>query len=90
MDPKTVMAVEDIGKLPSPRIELLANRYEENPWVDYNRIKLFSKIPFLKSFGKMRLPFFAVFIFENPQLVKALVGLFILLASLLVLFAIQH
>ncbi len=76
MDPKTAMNVDDICKLPSPQITMLRNDYKENPWIDFNRIKLFSKIPFLKSFGKIRLPFFMVLLFENPHLIKAVVGFF--------------
>ncbi len=89
-DPETAMNVQDIGKLPSPQISLLKNGYNENGWVDYNRIKVFSKIPFLRTFSKARLPSFIVLLFENPHLIKAAVGFFFFAVCLGILLVIHQ
>jgi hypothetical protein len=72
----------DLLNIPSPDIKLLPNTSPDNPWTGYHRIKLFHNRFILDRFKYLRLPFFLVIVFENPHLIKSLIGFLLIIASL--------
>lgn len=68
-DPKTFMSKEQIGKIKTEDFHLLHNDYEENTWVDFERIKI---APSIFGLNKVRLPYPLVIVVENPTLIKAI------------------
>lgn len=87
-DETTRFTEKDLFTIPSPSIQLLPNRNEINPWVDYHRIKLFYKTVFFERLKYVRLPQFVINIAESPFLLKAFASLFA--AVCLLLFILIH
>lgn len=67
-DPSTLLKDEDVATIPSEEILSYPNDYPNNPYLDFCRIKLF----YPHKFSKIKLPVFVVYIFESPNLIKAI------------------
>ena len=66
-DKDTVLSDDNVAKIPTNKIELYPNTYPNNPYLSYCRVKLF----YPHRFSKIKLPSFVVYIFESPNLIKA-------------------
>lgn len=71
-DENTLFEDTLVAKIPSENISEYPNTYPNNPYLNFCRLKLFYKTPFLQSYSKVRLPSFIVYLFESPYLIKSL------------------
>lgn len=69
-DPSTLLTDSAVATIPSEEILSYPNDYENNPYLNFCRIKLFYKVSFLKSLSKIKLPSCIVYLFESPYLIK--------------------
>jgi hypothetical protein len=69
-DPSTLLTDDAVATILSEEILSYPNDYENNPYLNFCRIKLFYKISFLKPFSKIKLPPLIVYLFESPYLIK--------------------
>ncbi len=83
-DKDTLLKDEDVASIPSENIGDYPDHYPNNPYLDFCRIKLFYKIPPLKSMSKIRLTSFFTYVLESPYLMKFI--FFVLLIFTLLLF----
>ena len=72
----------DVARIPSSDSERFPNQYGASPITDVSRIKLFRSIPGLRGLASLRLPSLLVVIFESPELIKAILALFLSLSTL--------
>ncbi|MDG1477354.1 MAG: transglutaminase domain-containing protein [Vicingaceae bacterium] len=83
-DENTLFEDRLVAKILSEDISEYPNTYPNNPYLNFCRLKLFYKIPFLQPFSKVRLPSFIVYLFESPHLIKSLGLAFFCLISLVI------
>jgi hypothetical protein len=69
-DSATAMSPADVGTIESPRIDRLRNLHP-NPYLSYQRIRLFHGLPGLGRLETARLPNALIQMFESPDLMKA-------------------
>ena len=72
LDTYTNLKDSDVLKIPSNQISLYPDSYPNNPYLGFSRIKLFYKLYSLKSFSKIRLHSYIIYLFESPFLIKAI------------------
>lgn len=84
-DPLTKLEDSKVSEIKSNDLINYPNGYKENPYVDFSRIKLFTRIKFLKSISKLRLPSFLIYFFESPSLIKSIFLLILMLPAILIL-----
>jgi len=80
-DPETAMTPSEVCTVESPRIERLRNHHP-NPYVGFQRIRLFHRLPVLERLERIRLPQWTILILESPDLAKACLGLGVTISAL--------
>ena len=84
-DPLTKLEDSKVSKIKSYDLKNYPNGYKENTYVDFSRIKLFTKLKFLKPFSKLRLASTLIYIFESPCLIKSIISLILIFPAILIL-----